>query len=241
MILDLTLVLPCYNDGELLEASLREIQHTLSQTRYTYEIILIDDCSPDGSAETVRRIAAKHDTIRSICHPTNIGRGGTVVEGMLAADGRVVGFIDVDLEVHCRYIPAMVGSIEQGYDGATAHRIYRLQWVPSMVFRAFLSVAYRKLVRYLLQLPYQDTETGYKFFAKEKIAPILKQCQSQGWFWDTEVMALAHYHGLTITEIPCLFIRRWDKESTVKPIRDSIDYLREILHFRKRAKQEQLL
>ena len=90
----------------------------------------------------------------------------------------------------------------------------------------------------MLGLPYQDTETGYKFFRRERILPLLDEAQSNGWFWDTELMALCHKHGLNVCEVPALFIRRWDKASTVKPLRDSVAYFRELLRFRKRFFQE---
>lgn len=238
---DLSLVIPCYKDGEFLADSIHEIERVLKQTRYSYEIIIIDDCSPDGSAKVVEHVAHGNSHIRYLVHEKNAGRGGTVVEGMKMAQGTYVGFLDVDLEVHCRYIPSMLAALEQGYDGATAYRVYKMQLIPSMVYRAFLSIAYRKLVHALLQLPYKDTETGYKFFRREKILPVLNECECNGWFWDTEVMALSYYHGLKIQEIPCLFIRRWDKKTTVRPFHDSLDYWRELKKFKARIHKKHYL
>ncbi|MDX9752510.1 MAG: glycosyltransferase family 2 protein [bacterium] len=235
--IDLSLVIPCYNDGALLMDSLAEIHRVMDQTQYTYELIVIDDCSPDGSAATVRALAKQDNTIRCVCHETNVGRGGTVAEGFRAARGIFVGYLDIDLEVHCRYIPSMLAALEQGADGATAFRIYKFHYSPSIMYRGCLSIFYRKMVRFLLHLPFEDTETGFKFFKREKIIPLLDRCQSQGWFWDTEIMAWMHYSGFRVKEIPALFLRRWDKPSTVKPLQDSIQYLRELLRFRRRLNQ----
>ncbi|MBN2328153.1 MAG: glycosyltransferase family 2 protein [Candidatus Omnitrophica bacterium] len=234
--IDLSLVIACYKDGAYLESSLCEIEKVLEQTRYTYELILIDDCSPDGSARMVEEAAAKRENARCLLHQENVGRGGTVSEGMQMARGRYTGYLDIDLEVHARYIPSMLLALEEGCDGATAHRFYEIRWKPDIFFRHILSMTYRLLVRSLLGLPYIDTETGYKFFVRERIAPILKETHSPGWFWDTEIMAQCHYHGLRIQEIPALFLRRPERTTTVKPFRDSIIYFRELMRFRRRCK-----
>ncbi len=238
---DLSIVIACYKDGAHLENSLCEIERFLNQTQYTYEFIIIDDCSPDGSAKQVEISAAKRSHARMILHEQNVGRGGTVAEGMKLAEGTYVGYLDIDLEVHCRYITSMVLALEDGWDGAIAFRVYNVGWNLDMLFRNILSVGYRTLVHKMLKLPFRDTETGFKFFQREKILPILEKTHSPGWFWDTEVMARCHFNGLTICEIPALFMRRWDKTSTVRPIRDSIVYFRELLAFRKQLHKEGVL
>ncbi len=236
---DLSLVVACYNDGDYLEHSLQEIERVMAQTRYSFELILIDDCSPDGSAQVVKDAAMKRNNAQLVLHLHNVGRGGTVAEGMRIAKGNYVGFLDIDLEVHARYIPSMIRAMEDGFDGATAHRFYEIRWKPDIMFRHVLSSGYRRLVRSLLKLPYQDTETGYKFFLRERILPILDQTHCPGWFWDTEIMAQCFYHGLRIQEIPALFLRRPERTTTVKPFRDSLIYFRELLRFRQRCRNRE--
>jgi len=237
--MDLSIVIACYNDGDYLQDSLREIELVMAQTRYRYELILIDDCSPDGSARVVKRETEKRANARCVMHKENAGRGATVSEGMRLAKGQYVGFLDIDLEVHCRYLPAMIQALESGYDVATAHRFYEIRWNPGIFFRHILSMGYWVLMRFMLHLPYRDTETGYKFFNREKILAVLDDCQSPGWFWDTEIMSLCYDHELKVKEIPALFLRRPERTTTVKPIRDSIVYFIELLKFRSRRKRRQ--
>ncbi len=238
---DLSLVLACYKDGAHLEESLREIEKTLYQTRYSYEFIIIDDFSPDGSHQVVPRACSQRMNCRYVLHKENVGRGGTVSEGIQMAEGRFVGYLDLDLEVHCRYIPSMLRALEEGYDVATAHRFYEIHWSLDTFFRYLLSVSYRRLIKQKLKLPYMDTETGYKFFRRDRILPILNLVESQGWFWDTEIMARCYYEDLRVCEIPALFIRRWDKESTVRPIRDSWEYYKELKRFCRQLRKEGFL
>lgn len=160
----------------------------------------------------------------------NVGRGGTVSDGILAARGRIVGFIDIDLEVHARHIPTCMLALDSGYDVATALRVYHFHW--RAIDRYAMSRGYRWLMRTLLRVPLEDTETGFKFFRRERILPVLQQTNDRGWFWDTEIMVRAYFAGQRIIEIPAPFVRRFDKRSSLKPVRDTIDYFFKLLRFR---------
>jgi len=229
---DVSVVIATYNEGDYLVDSVAEIRSVLDQTRLTYELILIDDASVDDTPELVRRIVSEHnDVAHAVYHERNQGRGATVSEGMRRARGTYVGFLDIDLEVHARYIPAMVRALQDGHDVATAYRIYRPD--ARHLHRHVLSVGYRLLSRRLLKHRLRDTETGYKFFRRLRILPILDQCQDRGWFWDTEVMVRAERAGLRIIEIPCVFTYLFEKSSSVKILHNVPDYLFKLWRFRR--------
>jgi len=232
----LSLVLACYNEAEHLEASFAEIRDTLEQTKWAYEVVFVDDKSRDRTREILRRIVAAHPglDLHVLLHETNRGRGATVTDGFRAARGRIAGYLDVDLEVHPRYVPSLVRAIEAGADVATVRRIYAFQI--RVLDRYFMSRGYSFLVRRLLGLPFQDTETGYKFFRRESALPLLDEIEDGGWFWDTEFMARAHRRGLRVVEIPGAYVRREDKASTVRGLRDSARYFRRLVRFRGRLR-----
>jgi hypothetical protein len=147
----------------------------------------------------------------------------------------VTGYIDVDLEVHSRYIPSLVRAIDRGADVATLRRIYAFQL--RSLDRYFMSRGYSFLVRHMLDVGFADTETGYKFFRREKLLPLLDEIQDEGWFWDTEFMVRAARRGLKMVEIPGAYIRREDKTSTVKGVRDSLRYFAQLVRFRRALRE----
>lgn len=230
---DVTLVVACYNEEPILEASVAETWRVLDGLRSRTELIFVDDKSGDRTRAIIDRIIAAHPDrmMRKIEHERNIGRGGTVADGIRAARGRFVGFLDIDLEVHAHYIPACLAALESGYDVATALRVYKFYW--RSLDRYAMSKGYRWLMRRLLGLPLEDTETGFKFFRRDRILPLLDQTEDRGWFWDTEIMARAHFAGLRIVEIPALFVRRFDKQSSLHPLADTLHYLRKLWRFRR--------
>ncbi len=237
--LDLSLVLACYNEEPILVQSVHEIVSVLEVSRFTYELIFVEDGSQDRTRELIAELREKYGTgieIRALFHERNVGRGGAVRDGMLMSRGEIVGFIDVDLEVHARYIIPCLLAIRQGADIAIAKRIYKFQW--RSLDRYLLSKGYAWMVKRLLRLPgITDTEAGFKFFQRAKLLPVLEHSQETGWFWDTEIVALAQVAGLVVVEVPCLYIRRFDKASSVRPLHDSLEYLVKLWRFRARLRK----
>jgi glycosyltransferase involved in cell wall biosynthesis len=230
--MDLSLVIPCYNEGEHLRASAATLLEVLGQTRLDYEVVFVDDGSQDDTRAQIEDICARSDRCRFIYHDHNRGRGGAFKTGFAASTGRVTGFIDIDLEVHALYVPALVNLIEQhGFDVVTGHRHYLLRQTGGL-HRAALSRAYRLLCRALLGFGVKDSETGYKMFRRSTAACVVLESQSDGWSWDTEVMARAALKNLRIHEMPVLYLRRRDKTSTVRVARDSWHYLADLQRFR---------
>jgi glycosyltransferase AglD len=229
----LSVVLACYNEEEILASSFAEIHEELEGLGRPYEIVFVDDVSRDRTREIIRGLVADHPRVRTqvILHETNRGRGATVTDGFRAARGDIAGFLDVDLEVHARYIPSLVRAIEKGADVATVRRIYAFQL--RSLDRYVMSRGYSYLVRRMLGTSLHDTETGYKFFRREALLPVLDEIRDPGWFWDTEFMLRAERRGLRIAEVPGAYVRRFDKTSTVRGLRDSARYFGKLLSFRR--------
>ncbi len=234
----LSLVLACYNEEGLFEESLAEILETLADFRRPWEIVFVDDKSSDRTRELLNSFAQRHpeQQLRVILHGQNQGRGASVSDGFRAARGEIVGYLDIDLEVHCRYIPSLVKAIEKGADVATLRRLYLFRL--RALDREILSRGYSWLVRQALGVPLQDTETGYKFFRRARLLPVLDRVRDRGWFWDTEVMVRALRAGLSISEIPGAFVRRFDKKSKVSGLKDAIEYFVKLWRFRRELRRE---
>lgn len=231
----LSLVLPCFNESGLFLASVSRITAILDATTISYEIIFVDDCSRDNTRRLIEQVikADKNGKFRAIFHEVNLGRGKTVSDGIRSANGAIVGYIDIDCEVDPVYIPHMVSQIiTRRADIVIGKRYYRS--TPKAVVREILSRGYQWLSDRLIGTGGLDTETGYKFFSRKKILPILTKATHPGWFWDTEVMVYARRAKLTIIEVPVLFLRRFDKTSSVNIIKDTLDYMVELIRFRKK-------
>lgn len=226
---DLSLIIPCYNEGPTFEKSVAEIFNVLKRLKYHSEIIFVEDKSTDNTRQSVEKFVSGLPNVKAIFHLKNEGRGKSVSDGIKMSSGKTCGFMDVDCEVSPFYVHIFVEEIKKGNDMAIATRFYETN---NGLLRYFSSKSYSYLVKKILDLPFADTEAGFKFFDKRKILPIIDKVRDKGWFWDTEICARAHFDGLKISEVPVLFIRRKDKKSTVKIIPDSVSYFKKALKFR---------
>lgn len=230
--IDFSLVVPCYMESGHLEKSIAQLSEVLSECKFTWEIIFVDDGSLDNTPAIIHRCSATIPNCQIILKSKNEGRGRAVQDGVGRARGTVVGFVDIDLEVAAHYIPVMVSTILiKEAEVVTGCRAIQWTWSPYGIVRLCLSQGYRFLFRCFLGLPISDPETGFKFFNRESLNEILPSIKNRGWFWDSEVMAKSYLSGLRIRELPCVFIRRQDKKSTVRLLRDTLRQFRELVSF----------
>jgi glycosyltransferase involved in cell wall biosynthesis len=215
----------------------------LHRCRLDWEVVFIDDVSPDDTVARLTRLTAAEPRARLVVNEKNLGRGGTVMKGIRASTAKCVGFIDIDLSTPPLYVPHLAALIcEDRVDVATGRRSYKIELrvFHKVWLRYILSYGYRSLGRAVLGHPLWDTETGCKFFHREKILPILDRIENPRWFWDTEVMMYAWLAGLRIVEDSSIFIRRPEKPSTVRVVQDVAEYLRNLAAFRRKVRPEAL-
>lgn len=241
MPLDLTLVIPCYRESSHIERSFPDLMAALHRCRLDWEVVFIDDGSPDDTVAKLTRLTAAEPRTRLVVNEKNLGRGGTVMKGIRASTAKCVGFIDIDLSTPPLYVPHLAALVcEDRVDVATCRRSYKieLQVFHKVWLRYILSYGYRVLGRAVLGHSLADTETGCKFFNREKILPVLDRIEDPRWFWDTEVMIYSWLAGLRIVEDASIFIRRPEKPSTVKVAHDVAEYLRNLAAFRRKVRPE---
>jgi glycosyltransferase involved in cell wall biosynthesis len=226
---EFTLVIACYNEERLLRDSVARIAAVLDSMRAGYEIVFVDDSSRDSTVSIIRDILERHPAWTLIAHPKNQGRGSAVADGIRAARAPIVGYIDIDLSTSPWYLPRLIAEVRDGADIATAMRVYKLR--PRTLFRWVLSKGYRFIMRLALGCDLQDTETGCKVFNRERVLPVLDRIREMHWFWDTEIMARSYVAGYRIAEIPTIFIRE-GSFTTVHVVRDTLDYLGNLVKFR---------
>jgi glycosyltransferase involved in cell wall biosynthesis len=157
---DVSVVLPIYNEKGHLRTEIDRIRAALLASPYTFEIIVVDDGSDDGSEV---ELAAIPD-IRLIRHPTNRGSGSARRTGTTAAVGRVVVWTDADMTYPNDEIPALVKEME-GYDQVVGAR--RTEEGTLKVFRVPTKWFIRSLASYLVQVKIPDLNSGLRAFRRD--------------------------------------------------------------------------
>jgi len=233
---DLSLILPAYNEGLIFEDNVIKVVDVLKKTRKSWEIIFVEDKSTDSTKKVIQKLINQIPLTRAIFHKKNEGRGKSVADGIKTAKGEICGYLDVDLEVSEKYISLFIKEVEGGADLVVGKRFYEGGF--NNLTRFVFSKAYALALKSILKLPIDDTEAGYKFFNRKKISPILPKIKSKHWFWDTEICAQAYWNGLKVSQVPVLFKRRVDKKTTVKLIPDTIDYIKNLIRLKSKLKNQ---
>ncbi len=140
---DVSVVVPVFNEKENLDALLSEIHAALDAAGRTFEILLIDDGSHDGSSERIAQLAGSDPAVRGLHFRENRGQTAAFDAGFKAARGRIVVTMDADLQNDPRDIPSLLTAIE-GHDAAVGYRrVRRDTWMRRVSSRIGNSVRNR--------------------------------------------------------------------------------------------------
>jgi polyisoprenyl-phosphate glycosyltransferase len=158
--IDVSVVLPVYNEKGHLGEELRRIRAALEGSSYSFEIIVVDDGSTDGSGDALTAI----EGIRVIRFARNRGTGSARKAGTRAARGRVVVWTDVDMTYPNDEIPRLVKELE-GYDQVVGARTSEQGTVK--LLRTPAKWFIRKLASYLVRTPIPDLNSGLRAFRRD--------------------------------------------------------------------------
>jgi len=157
---DVSVVLPIYNERGHLRAEIDRIVAALEQSEYSFEIVVVDDGSDDGSQHDLPLI----EGIRLIRHATNRGSGAARRTGTTAARGRIVVCTDVDMTYPNDEIPELVKSLD-GYDHVVGAR--RTEEGTHRLFRVPAKWFIRKFASYLTETDIKDLNSGLRAFRRD--------------------------------------------------------------------------
>lgn len=168
--LDLTIIVPLFNEEESLPELTAWIHRVIDPKGWKFEIIMIDDGSRDGSWDTVTRLASSDDTIHGIRFRRNYGKSAALYHGFKAARGRVVVTMDADLQDSPEEIPEMFRMVtEDGWDVVSGWKQHRQD---NKLTKNLPSKLYNATARWITGIRLHDMNCGLKAYKNEVIKDI---------------------------------------------------------------------
>lgn len=229
----LTIVLPAYNEGRRLEATLARCAGFLRELVTDGEVIVADDGSTDDTrrvvGEAARELASAHLEIRYLPLPHR-GKGAAVRAGMLAARGDPVAFLDADLSIPVDVTGDLVAALRDGADVAVASRYVVGATVRRPVLRRLMSRVYRRLVRLLVPTGLEDTQCGGKAYTAEAARALFSRQTLDGFAFDAEVLHIARRRGYRVREVPFALVQ--PHGSSIHLLRDAPRMVRDLVLIR---------
>lgn len=168
--LDLTIIVPLFNEAESLPELVRWIDRTLDGRGWEYEIIMVDDGSTDGSWKVVRELAETDGRIHGIRFRRNYGKSAALYHGFKAANGNVVVTMDADLQDSPEEIPEMYRMVtEDGWDVVSGWKQHRQD---NKLTKNLPSKLYNATARWITGIHLHDMNCGLKAYRNEVVKNI---------------------------------------------------------------------
>lgn len=207
----LSVIIPAYNEARRITATLLSIYEYLSRQSYSWEILIVLDGPTDNTLDLVREFAAARDQVRWINRPENRGKGYTVREGMLAAEGHIRLFTDADNSTDINHFEQMQPLFEDGFDVVICSRDAKDadgagQAVPQPALKRFLGNAGNLFIQIFAVPGIWDTQCGFKAFTAGAAEKIFGVAKIDGWGFDIEALALARHFNYRIAVIAARWI-----------------------------------
>lgn len=232
----LSLVIPCYNEESTLEGIVDEVLKIASDD-LCLELVIVDDCSKDGSRAVAERLAKLHSEIKLCFHAVNQGKGAALRTGFLAATGDYVGIQDADLEYDPRDYLRMIRPLEEDRaDIVLGSRYLRredrvvLKWWHSTMNR-FLTL----MSDVFTDLDITDMETCYKLFRREVIQKIAPRLKENRFGFEPEVVSeiarCMRFEGWRVGEVAISYRPRTFSEGKKIGWKDGVRALYCIFHY----------
>lgn len=226
----LSLIIPAYNEGERLPATLPPVIEFLEAQPYASELIIVNNNSRDNTGEIARQFAVARPYIRVIDELTQ-GKGAAVRTGMLAATGDYLFMADADFSMPVSEITKFLPPNLSHYDVAIGSREARgAVRYNEPAYRHFMGRVFNFYVKVLAIPGFEDTQCGFKCFRREVAHDILPSQTIDGWAFDVELLFIALRRGYRVVEIPVVWY--YGENSRISPVRDTINMIREVLRIR---------
>jgi dolichyl-phosphate beta-glucosyltransferase len=200
----LSVVIPAFNEAARLPATLARVRAYLDARGASYQVLVVDDGSSDGTSEVARTAGAPVELLR---HAQNHGKGHAVRAGMLAAGGQQRLMTDADLSTPIEELDKLEAELRRGFDVAIGSRAVagaRIE-VHQPFYREAMGRLFNRLVQALLLPGLHDTQCGFKLFSAAAATAAFGAARLDGFSFDVEALYVARRRGLRIAEVPVVW------------------------------------
>jgi glycosyltransferase involved in cell wall biosynthesis len=224
-----SIVIPAYNERLRIIATLDAVVACVRRQQWDVEVIVVNDGSTDETADLVNDFARHAPEVRLMQNPSNCGKGYSVRNGLLHANGEIVMFTDADLSAPIDEAERLFAAIEQqGADIAIGSR-----WLATSrqthrqpLYRQIFGRCFNALTRMVMRLPYADTQCGFKAFTRDAAQTVFQLQTIERWGFDPEILFIARKRGFKVKEVPVSWAH--DARSRISYLRDGLQMLKEL-------------
>lgn len=225
----LSIIIPVYNEKKTIKEIVRRVM-AVKLPKVKKEIVIVDDCSTDGTKKILEKIKRRHPKFKIFYHAQNQGKGGAVRTGLEQATGDYLLIQDADLEYDPRDIPRLLKPIQEG----KAKVVYGSRFTGEHRNMFFWHMVGNKFLSFLTNLLYNttlsDMEVCYKLFSCDSLKGVV--LKERRWGFDPEITAKVLNKGIRIYEVPISYTGREIEEGKKISWRDGFRILWVLVKYR---------
>lgn len=186
----LSLIMPAYKQERTISRDIKNIEKVLNYLPINHEIIVVVDGHVDRTAQILRKV--KNENLKIIEYKQNKGKGFAIKQGVKAARGDIIGFIDAGMDLDPSEISLMLDIMDwNNADIVVGSKLHPDSKVNYPFSRKVLSWGYRTIIRLLFHFNVKDTQVGLKIFKRKVAKDVFPKIVVKNFAFDVEVLAVA--------------------------------------------------
>lgn len=229
---ELSILLPAYNEAAQIQRCIRAVEAAVKAFCGSYEIVVSEDGSTDGTDAIVAEIAQSNPNLILLHSTARLGKGKAIKNAVQASKGKIVAFMDVDLATDLGCLPKLYDVVKRDGGMAIGSRHIKGAYVQRSTKRTLFSLTYNAFVRLLFFDGIRDHQCGFKIMTRNVALRVLEDSHSDGYFFDTEMIVRCKKMGYPVTEVPVTWVERNKGGSKVNPMRESKKMGLDLIAFR---------
>mmetsp|Transcript_3126 Transcript_3126/g.6145 ORF Transcript_3126/g.6145 Transcript_3126/m.6145 type:complete len:239 (+) Transcript_3126:175-891(+) len=208
-----SIILPTYNERDNIGLIVCLLVRTLTQKHVDFEVVIVDDNSPDGTQDIIRKLQQAYGEARVLlrARPGKLGLGTAYMHGLKHCSGEFVVIMDADLSHHPKAIPEMIAQQERDNSDIVTGTRYSSRgggvhgWD---LRRKLTSRVANYLASTLLRPGVSDLTGSFRLYRKPVLETLVSQAVSKGYVFQMEMIIRARQNSFSISEVPVTFVDR---------------------------------
>lgn len=207
--MSVAVILPTYCEAENIKSLIQEIE----ELKLDLSIAVVDDSSPDGTADIVKKLQQKYSNIYLISRPEKLGLGTAITTGfqsitLLKKQPTYIITMDADYSHNPQDIPRLIKTAKRGYALVIGSRYYGGKMMGAHLRRRLISRLANFMAAAVIRMMVYDCTSGFRCYSKDYVKTVLPTLHSETYEIQIETLKQARLHGFNIKEVPITFVNR---------------------------------
>ena len=199
----LSVVMPAYNEENHIYNNIGKVIEAIKSFCESFEIIVVNDGSTDNTRSKIIQAAKNWENVKLVSYKKNRGKGNAIRQGVKAAKGEYIAFLDSDLDLPPEQLESYLWALKKNKaDIVIGSKMHKDSQINYPIIRRIISFGYFCMLKVLFNLNVKDTQTGIKMFKAKALKSVIEKIKTRGFAYDIEILVALNSRKYRIMEMP---------------------------------------